>query len=48
MSTLKELAKSWKPEVFEVFEKKGVHLGLDDIKESVDELKHYRKTFIQA
>lgn len=44
VSTLKELAKRWKPEALEGFEKKGAHLALDDIIESIEELKHYRKT----
>ena len=44
VSTIKELARRWKPEAMEGFEKKGAHLALDDIVESIDELKHYRKT----
>lgn len=44
VSTVKELAKRWKPEALEGFEKKGAHLALDDIIESIEELKHYRKT----
>lgn len=44
VSTLKELGKRWKPEALEGFEKKGSHLALDDIIESIEELKHYRKT----
>ncbi|WP_452600473.1 oligoribonuclease [Rhodanobacter aciditrophus] len=44
VSTLKELAKRWKPEALEGFEKTGAHLALDDIIESIEELKHYRKT----
>lgn len=47
VSTLKELAKRWKPEALEGFTKKGSHLALDDIKDSIAELQHYRKTFIQ-
>ncbi|MBM6549717.1 oligoribonuclease [Marinomonas ostreistagni] len=44
VSTVKELAKRWKPEALEGFEKSGAHLALDDIIESIEELKHYRKT----
>ena len=48
VSTLKELARRWKPAAMEGFEKKGSHLAMDDIKDSIEELKHYRKTFIDA
>jgi oligoribonuclease len=44
VSTVKELAKRWKPEVLKGFKKKGVHLALDDIIESIDEMKFYRET----
>lgn len=44
VSTIKELAKRWKPEALEGFEKSGAHLALDDIIESIEELKHYRTT----
>ena len=47
VSTLKELARLWKPELMEGFEKKGAHLALDDIRESIDEMKYYRETFIR-
>ena len=46
VSTLKELAKRWKPSILNGFKKKGVHLALDDIKESIDELSYYREHFI--
>ena len=46
VSTLKELARRWVPEVYKGFKKKGVHQALDDIKESIDELKYYRENFI--
>ena len=42
MSTVKELAKRWYPEV-PLFEKKFSHRALDDIRESIEELKYYRK-----
>ncbi len=47
VSTLKELAARWKPELLEGFKKKGTHLALDDILESIEELKYYRSAFIK-
>ncbi len=47
VSTLKELARLWKPELLEGFDKKNVHLALDDIRESIDEMAYYRETFIR-
>ena len=47
VSTLKELASRWKPEILSGFQKKGAHLALDDILESIEELKYYREHFIQ-
>jgi oligoribonuclease len=47
VSTLKELARLWKPEIVPGFTKKGAHLALDDILESIEELKYYRDYFIQ-
>ncbi|GAB3482687.1 oligoribonuclease [Marinomonas epiphytica] len=44
VSTIKELAKRWRPEALDGFTKQGSHLALDDILESIGELKHYRKT----
>lgn len=46
VSTLKELAARWKPEIYDGFKKKGTHLALDDILESIAELKYYRDNFI--
>lgn len=46
VSTLKELASRWKPEVLEGFTKKGVHLAMDDILESIEELQYYRKAIL--
>lgn len=43
VSTLKELARRWKPEVLEGFTKSGAHLALDDIRDSINEMKYYRK-----
>ena len=47
VSTLKELAKRWKPEVAQGIKKHGKHEALADIFESIDELKHYREHFIR-
>ncbi|MDO3387358.1 oligoribonuclease [Gilvimarinus sp. SDUM040013] len=46
VSTLKELARRWKPAALEGFKKSGAHLAMDDIKDSIAELVHYRETFI--
>ena len=47
VSTLKELASRWKPDVLEGIVKKGAHLALDDVIDSIDELKHYRDCFLK-
>lgn len=47
VSTIKELARRWRPEVAEGVKKSGAHLALDDIKDSIAELEHYRKTFFK-
>jgi len=47
VSTLKELAKRWRPESLKGFSKQGSHLALDDIRESIAELKHYRSTLLR-
>lgn len=47
VSTLKELARLWKPEITAGFVKKGAHLALDDILESIEELKYYREHLIR-
>ncbi|EOU2464095.1 oligoribonuclease [Vibrio navarrensis] len=44
VSTLKELAKRWNPEILAGFSKRGTHLALDDIRESIAELQYYRQT----
>ncbi len=46
VSTLKELAARWKPEVLNDYTKKGAHLALDDILESIEELQFYRKAIL--
>ena len=43
VSTIKELAVRWEPQVLKGFHKKGVHLALDDIRESISELQYYRE-----
>ena len=47
VSTLKELAKRWHPEVYRGVVKKGRHEALADIYESIEELKHYRDNFLR-
>lgn len=47
VSTLKELARRWKPELLKGFEKHSKHEALADIHESINELKYYRETFIK-
>jgi oligoribonuclease len=47
VSTLKELARRWAPAVFEGMKKTSTHLALDDIRESIDELKYYREKFLR-
>ena len=42
VSTLKELARRWAPNIYQTHSKKCAHLALQDIYESIDELKHYR------
>jgi len=43
VSTLKELAKRWKPEAYTTFKKAQKHTALADVHESIEELAHYRK-----
>jgi oligoribonuclease len=47
VSTLKELAKRWRPEVYAAFKKKQRHTALADVHESIDELAHYREHFLR-
>nr|WP_145546231.1 oligoribonuclease [Variovorax boronicumulans] len=47
VSTLKELAKRWKPEVYSSFKKAQKHTALADVHESIDELAHYRTHFLR-
>ncbi len=47
VSSVKELAARWHPEVLAGVKKSGAHLALDDIRDSINELKHYRDTFFK-
>jgi oligoribonuclease len=47
VSTFKELARRWKPEIYSGFKKASRHEALADIYESIDELKYYREHFIR-
>ena len=47
VSTLKELARRWRPELVNGFPKQQLHTALADVHESIDELLHYRKTFMR-
>lgn len=47
VSTLKELARRWRPSVYEAFKKRQQHTALADVHESIDELEHYRAHFIR-
>jgi len=48
VSTLKELAKRWRPGLSDAFVKSNKHEALADIYESIDEMKYYREHFIQS
>ena len=47
VSTLKELARRWRPAVYEGVKKAGSHTALADIHESIAELRHYREHFLR-
>ncbi|MCJ0764175.1 oligoribonuclease [Variovorax terrae] len=47
VSTLKELAKRWRPEVYNAFKKQQKHTALADVHESIDEMAHYREHFLK-
>ncbi|CAA6827216.1 MAG: 3'-to-5' oligoribonuclease (orn) [uncultured Thiotrichaceae bacterium] len=47
VSSLKELTQRWSPEILNQFSKKGAHLALDDILESIEELKFYREHILK-
>jgi oligoribonuclease len=48
VSTLKELARRWRPDVYKGFHKKSRHEALADVYESIEELKYYRTHFLQT
>lgn len=48
VSTLKELSKRWRPEIYAAFKKHQRHTALADVHESIDELEHYRRHFLKA
>lgn len=47
VSSLKELAKRWHPEVYSSFRKQQKHTALADVHESIDEMAHYRERFLK-
>ncbi len=47
VSTLKELAQRWAPQVAQAFQKSSSHLALDDVRESIRELRHYREKLLR-
>ena len=47
VSTLKELARRWRPEVYNSFKKQQAHTALADVHESIEELAHYRQHFLR-
>jgi oligoribonuclease len=47
VSTLKELARRWRPDVLQGIAKEGRHEALADVYESIEELKHYRRQFLR-
>ena len=48
VSSLKELARRWAPEVYKGFSKDSSHLALQDIRDSIAELRHYREHFLKV
>ena len=47
VSTLKELSKRWRPDIYSAFKKQQKHTALADVHESIDELAHYREHFLR-
>ena len=45
VSSVKEIAQRWRPELLKGFKKQGAHLAMDDIKDSIAELSYYRDVF---
>jgi oligoribonuclease len=48
VSTVKELARRWAPGVLAGVQKRSAHLALDDIRESIRELEHYKRLFLRV
>ena len=48
VSTVKELARRWAPDVYAGVKKHSKHLALDDIRESIEELRYYQKYFMKS
>ena len=48
VSSVKELVRRWKPQIMEGFSKQSKHQAMDDIKDSINELKYYREHFFKA
>ena len=48
VSTLKELALRWAPKIYNGFQKESHHLALEDIRDSIAELKYYREKLLNA
>lgn len=48
VSTLKELARRWRPDVYKSLAKRSTHLALEDIRDSIAELRHYREHFLKV
>ena len=48
VSSVKELASRWRPDIRDAFNKRNTHRALDDIRESIQELRHYRELFFKV
>lgn len=47
VSSIKELVRRWRPDLLGGFSKRGSHLALDDIRDSIAELRYYREHFLR-
>ncbi len=48
VSTVKELARRWRPEILQGMSKESTHLALNDIRDSINELRYYREYFFRV
>jgi len=48
VSTVKELARRWRPEIMQGLSKESSHLALNDIRDSINELRYYREYFFRV